>query len=106
LPDGKGCDPDWNQPVLTKRQSDIGVSLDLKNKFPVPSRVEKRVLRRPSERKPAQNERARAEDQVLPTVFLVPVEYLNLSQSLANKRCHRRRNGIGAMRQKGKKREK
>jgi hypothetical protein len=58
LPESERCNPDWNQPVLPKRQSEIRVSLDLKNEFPIPSCVEKRGFRRPSEGKPAENERA------------------------------------------------
>ena len=62
LPDGERCDPDWNEPVLPKGKSEIGVSLNLKSEFPVSSRVQKCALRRPSKWKTAQNERTRGED--------------------------------------------
>src|SRR5262249_42540531 len=39
LPDGERRDPDWNEPVLPKRKSEIKMSLNLKNEFPVSPRV-------------------------------------------------------------------
>src|SRR5207249_3276551 len=88
LPHGKRGDPDWNQPVLPKRESKIGMSLDLKNEFPVSSRVQKCAFWRPSKRKTANNKRSGAKDQVLGTVLFLTVKYLDLAQSLPNDRCH------------------
>jgi len=65
LPDRERRDPNWNEPILPKGQSEIGMSLDLKNEFPVSPRVQKCAFRRSSKRKTAQHERARAKDEVL-----------------------------------------
>jgi hypothetical protein len=65
LPYGERGNPDWNQPVLPKGESEIGVSLDLKNEFPVSPRVQKCAFWWPSKRKTAQHERTRGKDQVL-----------------------------------------
>src|SRR5262249_11796299 len=102
----EGCDPDWYEPVLPKGKSEIGMSLDLKNEFSISLRVQKCAFWRLSERKSAENERSRAEDQVLFTVLFITVDHLDLSQSLPNKRCHCCSAGCGTMQQKGKKREK
>jgi len=88
LPHGERGDPDWNQPVLTKGESKIGMSPDLKNEFSIFPRMQKCSFLRPLKRETAQNKRARPKDQVLGTVLFLTVKYLDLPQSLPNDRCH------------------
>ena len=80
--------PDWNEPVLPKRKSEIGMSLNLKNEFPISARVQKCTVWRRAKRKTAQYERAGAKDQVRGTVFFLTVKYLDLPQSLPNDGGH------------------
>ena len=39
LPNGKGGDPDWDEPVLTERKSELRVPRDLQPEPAVPARV-------------------------------------------------------------------
>jgi hypothetical protein len=61
--------PDWNQTILSKRQPKIRVTVDLQEEPSVTPPVNQAAVRRPAQRKAAQEKRPRAEQQWLRTII-------------------------------------
>lgn len=65
LPQGQGCAPYGNEPVLAERQTKIRMRDDVEEEFAVASPMDELAGRRPAQRKPAQDDRARIESKLL-----------------------------------------
>jgi hypothetical protein len=69
LPEGHGGNPNGYEPVLAKRQTEVGVASNLKKEFAVAPRVSELAQGRPAKRKTAEHEGTGMEGEFLIAVF-------------------------------------
>ena len=82
--DRQCCQEYWDDAVLPEWNPVIGMTGDLKNEVAVPPFVEELVRRQPPHRQPTQNERSRAEAQVLISFYSVASDQLVVTTERLN----------------------